>query len=250
MPEPLDGAVAWITGAGSGLGHATAVAFHAAGAAVALTGRTSGPLQALAAELDGIGPRAIAVSGSVADPTFVRTAVDRIVAELGDLNALVNMAGVNPTVERSERLSDADWHNVIDINLTGTFTCCREAGRHMVSRGQGSILNVSSVHGSTGVPRMAAYCASKGGVEALTKALAVEWAPHGVRVNCLAPGYFRTAMTDRYLDRHGDAIRAATPLGRAGEPHELAAMAVLLGSPDSGFTTGAVVAVDGGWTAR
>lgn len=247
----LSGLTAWVTGAGDGLGRHLATALHQAGATLALTSRTRDSVVELARELGDTGPAALVLPGSVADPAFVRAAADRIVAELGHIDVLVNMAGVNRTVRPTEDLTDDEWREVIDINLSGTFFCCREAGRHMTARSSGSIINVSSVHGSTGAARMAAYSASKGGVENLTRSLALEWASSGVRVNCLAPGYFRTAMTSAYLEsHHGDAVRAATPLGRAGDPEELCGAALLLASPASSYMTGSIITVDGGWTAR
>lgn len=247
----LTGSVAWVTGAGDGLGRDIATALHTAGATVVLTSRSGGPIGELAATLSAAGAPALALPGSVADSAFVRSAADRIVAEFGRLDVLVNMAGINPAVRASTDLDDTTWDEIIGINLTGTFYCCREAGRHMLARRSGCIVNVSSVHGSTGVARMAAYGASKGGVENLTRSLAIEWARSGVRVNCLAPGYFRTAMTAAYLDsRHGAAVRAATPLGRPGETAEITALAVLLASPQNSYMTGAIIPVDGGWTAQ
>lgn len=248
---PMTGLTAWITGAGNGLGRDIARALHGAGATVALTSRTPAAVEGLARELNDTGPVALALPGSVADPAFVRSAADRVVDSFGRVDVLVNMAGINPTVRPSQDLKDAEWQNVIDINLTGTFFCCREAGRHMLAQSSGSIINVSSVHGSTGVAKMAAYGASKGGVENLTRSLAIEWAASGVRVNCLAPGYIRTDMTAAYLDGpYGAAVRAATPLGRAGDPAEICGAALLLASPASSFMTGSIIAVDGGWTAR
>lgn len=246
----LDGRVVWVTGAGRGLGRAIAEAFAAGGAALAVTARTESALVELVESCESDQP-VIAVSCDVSDAGSVAAAARRIHDELGPIETLVNMAGINPTVVRSESLCDEDWAAVLDINLSGTFYCCREAGRQMLEAGRGAIVNVSSVHGSVGVPRMAAYAASKGGVETLTKALALEWASRGVRVNCLAPGYFQTALTEPYLtSSQGQSVIDRIPLGRVGTPDELVDAALFLGSDASSYVTGAMLTVDGGWTAQ
>jgi NAD(P)-dependent dehydrogenase (short-subunit alcohol dehydrogenase family) len=187
----------------------------------------------------------------VADSAAVDAAAAQIVGARGRLDVLVNAAGINPTVRRSEQLTDSDWRSILDVNLTGTFYCCRAAGRQMLETGGGSIVNVSSVHGSTGVPRMAAYGASKGGVENLTRSLAVEWAASSIRVNCLAPGYFHTQLTERYLaSQLGQHVRAAIPLGRVGDAQELVGAAIFLASDAASYVTGTLLHVDGGWTAQ
>jgi len=247
----LDGRTAWVTGAGKGLGRAIAVALSQAGADVAVTARTAADLESLEAELAGHGGKVLVLPGSVADADAVRTTVERITAATGRLDAVVNCAGISPHFTRSEFVTDEDFRRVLDINLQGTFYCCREAGRVMLAQGSGSIVNVSSVHASSGFERIAAYAASKGGVEALTKSLAVEWADRGVRVNSLAPGYFRTDLSSGLLDsRWGERIVQGTPLGRVGNVEELGGAAVFLASDASRFVTGTTVTVDGGWTAR
>ncbi|MCX5374811.1 SDR family oxidoreductase [Streptomyces sp. NBC_00015] len=246
----LDGRTAWVTGAGKGLGRAIAVALSQAGADVAVTARTTADLESLEAELAGYGGKVLVLPGSIADSDAVRTTVARITGATGRLDAVVNCAGVSPHFTRSEYVTDEDWRRVLDINLQGTFYCCREAGKVMLEQGSGSIVNVSSVHASTGFERIAAYAAGKGGVEALTKALAVEWANRGVRVNALAPGYFRTDLSSGLLDsKWGERIVRGTPLGRVGRVEELGGAAVFLTSDASRFVTGTTVTVDGGWTA-
>ncbi|MFF7474223.1 SDR family oxidoreductase [Streptomyces sp. NPDC008092] len=246
----LDGRTAWVTGAGKGLGRAIAVALSQAGATVAVTARTAADLEQLAAELAGHGGKVLALPGSVADSGAVREMAERITDATGRLDALVNCAGISPHFTRSEKVADRDWQQVLDVNLQGTFYCCREAGRVMLAQRSGSIVNVSSVHASTGFERIAAYAASKGGVEALTRALAVEWADRGVRVNSLAPGYFHTDLSSGLLDsRWGERIVRGTPLGRVGDATELGGAAVFLASDASRFVTGTTLTVDGGWTA-
>jgi NAD(P)-dependent dehydrogenase (short-subunit alcohol dehydrogenase family) len=246
----LDGRTAWVTGAGKGLGRAVAVALSQAGASVAVTARTAGDLQTLEAELGAHGGKVLVLPGSVAESAAVRDLVERIVGWTGRLDALVNCAGISPHFTRSEKVTDEDWQQVLDVNLQGTFYCCREAGKVMLDQRAGSIVNVSSVHASTGFERIAPYAASKGAVEALTRALAVEWADRGVRVNSLAPGYFRTDLSSGLLDsRWGERIVRGTPLGRVGDVEELGGAAVFLASDASRFVTGTTLTVDGGWTA-
>jgi len=243
--------VVWVTGASRGLGQAIARGLAEAGARIALMARSQAALDSLAVELRAGQANPLVLPGSVTDPAAVRAAADSIISTLGPVEVLINAAGINPVVVRTEQLEDALWQEILDVNLTGTLYCCREAGRQMLEAGHGSIINISSVHGSAGVPRMAAYAASKGGVEALTRALAIEWADRRVRVNCLAPGYFLTPLTRQYLaSANGSRVRAAIPLGRIGEPSELVGAALYLASDASSYVTGTTLRVDGGWSAQ
>ncbi|ADJ48841.1 short-chain dehydrogenase/reductase SDR [Amycolatopsis mediterranei S699] len=240
----LTGRTAWVTGAGKGLGRAMATALAAAGAQVAVTSRTEADLTALAAEL---GDDTVVLPGSVDEPGFAEECVERI----GKLDVLVNCAGISPTFRRSEKVSEDDWHRVLRVNLDGTFFCARAAGNRMLAQGSGSIVNVSSVHATTGFDRIAAYAASKGGVEALTRVLAVEWADRGVRVNSLAPGYFATDLSHGLISSSwGEVVRRAIPQGRIGDASELAGAVVFLASDASSYVTGSTLFVDGGWTAQ
>jgi NAD(P)-dependent dehydrogenase (short-subunit alcohol dehydrogenase family) len=247
-PFDLSGRVIWVTGASRGLGRAITTSLVDAGAYVAVTSRSAADLKQLAAGLDtdnvGVYP------GSVSESPAIDAILAKVLSAHGRIDGLVNCAGISPTFAPSDTLTDGDWAHVIDVNLTGTFRCCRSAGRAMLAQGSGSIVNVSSVHATVGSPRIAAYAASKGGVHALTKTLAVEWASRGVRVNALAPGYFQTDLSAGLLkSKHGDRIRAAIPMGRIGAPTELGATAVYLMSEASAYVTGTVVSVDGGWQA-
>jgi NAD(P)-dependent dehydrogenase (short-subunit alcohol dehydrogenase family) len=248
LERPLEGRTVWVTGASRGIGRALASGLARAGARLAVTSRARSDLESLKDELPG--QDVLIMDGSVTDAERMSTVADRIAAKMGSLDVLITVAGINPVVRRSEELDNAAWQHVVDVNLTGTFFCCRAAASHMLEAGSGSIITISSVHGSTGVARMAAYAASKGAIESLTRSLAIEWAQRGVRVNCLAPGYIRTDLTAAYLDsRNGDQVISRIPMGLPGRPEDLVGAAIFLASDASSYMTGAIVAVDGGWTA-
>ncbi len=241
--------VAWVTGAGRGIGRAIAQGLAAAEARLVLTSRTAAELQQVREALPGA--EVVIEPGSVASAADVRRIVDRTLRRFGRLDVLVHCAGISPIFKPSESVEDEEWLEIIDTNLTGTFYCCREAARAMLRQGKGSIVAVSSVHGSVGLERLAAYAASKGGVEMLTRTLAVEWARRGVRVNALAPGYIRTALSEPLLgSRWEERIRAAVPMGRFGMCEELVGAALFLASDASAYVTGTTLFVDGGWTAQ
>lgn len=250
----LDDKTAWVTGAGKGIGRAIAIALSQAGATVTVTARTASDLERLASERAGHtehGGKMLVLPGSVADSAVVRSMVEQIIDRMGRLDVVINCAGISPHFTRSTDVSDDEWRQVIDVNLQGTFYCCREAGKVMLEQRSGSIVNVSSIHASAGFERIAAYAASKGGVEALTKVLAVEWADRCVRVNALAPGYFHTDLSAGLLaGRRGEQILRSTPMGRVGSVEELGGAAVFLASDASRFITGTTLTVDGGWTAQ
>jgi NAD(P)-dependent dehydrogenase (short-subunit alcohol dehydrogenase family) len=248
----LTGRVAWVTGAGRGLGRAIAVGLAHAGAKVAVTSRTLKDLATLEEQIESISEGAVlVVPGSVTEPDDMRDIAERIMATFGTLDILVNSAGISPSFSRAEDMLDDTWRSIIEVNLSGTFICCREAGRRMLEVGSGSIINVSSVHATSGFGRLAAYAASKGGIEALTRALAVEWAPRGIRVNCIAPGYFATRLSEPLLLNESlrHAVMGHTPLGRIADPDELVGAVNFLAGEESSFVTGAILPVDGGWAA-
>lgn len=171
--------------------------------------------------------------------------------EWGRLDVLVNSAGISPAFKGAELIEDEEWRQIVDVNLSGAFFCCRETGRLMLQQGSGSIVNISSVHGSVGGARLAAYAATKGGVEALTRTLAVEWAGRGVRVNAVAPGYFETEMTAGLRrGRWRQWLLERIPAGRFGLPEQLVPAVLFLATDASSYGTGATLFVDGGWTAQ
>ena len=248
----LDGRTALVTGAGRGIGRATALALLAAGADVTVVARSRDELEDVAAEAEGIAGAGVAtpVQADVTDEAAVEAAVEAAAGNAG-LDICVNCAGLNrpgPTVD----MTLDDWDLVIGTNLRGTFLVCRAAGRRMLRDGRpGRIVNMSSQMGAVGYPGRAAYCASKHGVDGFTKALAVEWAPHGVTVNAVAPTFIRTPMTEPMLadpDFEADVLRRI-PMGRVGELAEVTGAVLFLVSDAASLVTGEILRVDGGWVA-
>jgi NAD(P)-dependent dehydrogenase (short-subunit alcohol dehydrogenase family) len=245
-PSELHGLRIWVTGAGRGLGRAVAADLSRAGALVALTARSP---QGLADATDECGDGAIALPGSVADEQDLARATDTIGARWGGLDALVHLAGISPVFQPADRLDAATWREIVEINLTGTFLACQAAAA--VMDGPGAIVTTSSVHARTGAGRLAAYSATKGGIESLTRSLALDWASRGIRVNCLAPGYFETDMTQdlRHSTRQNERLLARIPQGRMGTPRQITDVVRLLVGPGGSYITGSVISVDGGWSA-
>jgi len=197
------------------------------------------------------GRRALAVEADVTAPEQVRAAVAHVHGELGRIDILINSAGVNirkPSLE----FSLDEWHKVIDINLTGTFLCCQAVAPEMIEAGWGRIINISSMLGNVGLAERPAYTAAKGGVIQLTRTLAIEWARHNVTVNALAPGLFMTDMNRTLMNNPAvyQAFVDKIPLNRWGDPDELGGAIVFMASAASSFMTGAVLTIDGGWTAQ
>ncbi len=243
----LSGKIALITGGGRGLGRAIALAYAQAGADVAVASRTRAQLDEVAAAIRATGRCALAVEVDVRDPLSVAHMVQATQQEFGRIDILVNSAGVG-RAERLSEMSDQTWDEVIKINLYGTFYSCREVVRLMIQQQAGSIINIASVAGVRGVPGFCAYAASKSGVIALTKVLALEVARDHVRVNAIAPGYFRTDMNAAVLDdpKLGPKIIQRIPLRRAGRPEEIGPLAILLASDEASFITGEVYSISGG----
>jgi 2-deoxy-D-gluconate 3-dehydrogenase len=245
----LAGRVALVTGASRGIGRAIAVALAAAGAAVACAARSRDRVDAAAAEIAAAGGRALAVRVDVTRPEQITAGVEEVAAALGPVDVLVNNAGI--TIEKkTTEVTDEDWDIVLATNLTAMFRCARAVVPGMIRLERGKIINVGSMYGVIGVPRYAAYCASKAAADGLTRSLAAEWARHGIQVNCLAPGYVNTdipraAMAD---ERTRALFLSKVPARRIGEPEEVGALAVYLASPASDFMTGQTVYLDGGQT--
>lgn len=248
-PFILDGNVALVTGASSGLGRHFALTLARAGAKVAVAARRLDKLQELVEEIEGFDGRALAISLDVTDPASVAAAVQAAETELGAIAILVNNAGVGgakPALETDL----ADWNRIIDANLTGAWLMAQETARHMVRLGHGgSIVNIASMMGFVVRTQVPAYCASKAGLIHLTRALALELAPNEIRVNAIAPGYFETDLSRPFLiTEAGRKLVQRIPQKRVGEMHELDGILMLLASDASRYMTGSVITVDGGYS--
>ncbi|MDN0195519.1 glucose 1-dehydrogenase [Streptomyces sp. S.PNR 29] len=248
----LSGKVALITGASSGIGAAAARVFTRQGATVVLAARREDRLRELAGELRDKGATAAFVTADVSDPADVRAVVEFTVAEYGRLDAAFNNAGVGIDKKPLHLTDDADYRRVMDVNATGVWNCLRHEIAAMLAGGGGSIVNTSSVGGLVATSVAAPYIAAKHAVIGLTKAAAVEYAGHGIRVNALAPGLTRSEMVDQWFTLHPEAEQHAlrsAPQGRAADPEEVAQAAAWLCSDHASFVTGTTLAVDGGRTA-
>jgi NAD(P)-dependent dehydrogenase (short-subunit alcohol dehydrogenase family) len=246
----LDGQTAVVVGGAGGLGSAMARGLAEAGAAVAVADVGVDQAQRVADEIAKAGGRALAVAVDVADAASVERMAAQVEDRLGPIEALVNSAGITHRCAAAD-FPEAEWHRVIAVNLTGVFHACQIVGRRMLARRRGRIVNIASIAGQIGLTGTVAYAASKGGVVMLTRALAVEWAPHNVRVNAIAPSWFESNIGDLIHREPGYAERAMrrVPAGRMGTPDELVGAALYLASDASTMVTGHVLAVDGGTLA-
>ncbi len=247
----LDGKVVVVTGAGRGLGRAAVRALAAAGANVALLARSAEELAETAREVEAMGRKALALPTDVTNETAVEEAAEAVIEDFGRVDVLVNNAGIavaKPVLE----LSVAELRGVLDVNVLGPFLCARAFGGHMVAERAGRIINIASISGLIGESDLTAYAASKGALIAFTKGLAIEWARHGVTVNAIAPGYFRTPLNQSAIDDPviGTKLLRNIPLKRVGQPEEIGPLVVYLASDAASFMTGSVVVIDGGQTAR
>ena len=248
----LEGQAALVTGGSKGLGEAMAGALSGAGADVAITSRHLDEARAAA---DGIaaasGREVLALEADAGDREQAEGSVREVVERFGRLDILVNNAGVNRRAPILE-MEDEAWETVLGINLTGPFYYCRAAGRHMLDRGYGRVINIGSTLSSISIPHRTPYASSKGGILQLTRTLALEWAGTGVTANCICPGPFATPINQPLLDdpEAARAMQDKVPLGRWGDPAELATAVLYFASPASSFTTGAALVVDGGYTAQ
>ncbi len=246
----LDGKVAVVIGGSSGIGRTLARGLAEAGADVVPSARRMELVNAIAEEIERVGRRSLRVICDVADRGSLEKLLQASVQAFGKVDILINAAGFSqrtPTLD----LSEADWDKLIDTNLTGTLRACQVFGRHMIERKYGRIINIASMGSFLALFEVAAYCASKAGVASLTKSLAIEWARHGVCVNAIAPGYFRTALSEKLLmgTPRGEEVLIRTPMKRFGELEELIGAAVFLASDAASFVTGTLLAVDGGFLA-
>jgi len=256
----LDGRVAVVTGAATGIGRATALRLGAEGARLVVVDRRVGEGEATVGLVAEAGGEARFVACDVAEAGEVRAMVEAVVAAWGRLDVLVNNAGIPGPGVPADRLAEEEWDRVIAVNLRGVFLCSKHAIPHLARSGRGAIVNVASTFGLVGAHDSPAYCASKGGVVALTRQLAVDYGPRGIRANAVCPGYVDNDMDQRRTRMAPDraaaslaarqAAAALQPLGRQAEVAEIAAAIAFLASDDAAFMTGAVVPVDGGCTAH
>lgn len=244
------GRLAFVTGAGSGIGAATARLLCAGGAEVVLADIDEAAARRVAADLAEQGAKTTPVRIDVADPRSVQQAVDSACAAHGGLDLAVNAAGITGNLVACGDYELAEWHRIIGVNLTGIFLCMQAQIRQMEKRGSGAIVNLSSVMGQAALRGTVAYAASKHGVEGATKAAALDYADKGIRVNAVAPGYVDTPMIAGRKPATHDRIVAMHPMGRIAQPHEIAAMILFLLSPRAAFITGTVHQADGGYSAR
>jgi NAD(P)-dependent dehydrogenase (short-subunit alcohol dehydrogenase family) len=270
LPEfELNGRIAVITGGGRGIGRDIALTYAEAGADVVLAARSQAEVDEVAAEVEATGRRALAVKTDVTDSAQVDALVATAIEKFGQVDIMVNNAGVvhflplvplpggGPESVRISRpptspVTDDEWNHVMDVNVNGVMYGCRAVGPHMLERGSGKVINISSTNGHMGVPYVSLYNVSKAAVNMLTRVLALEWAEHGVQVNALAPGAFHTRMTDNvWTSDEGSAENlAGIPMGKHGDLRDLGLLAVYLGSPASNYMTGQIVHLDGGRTAK
>jgi NAD(P)-dependent dehydrogenase (short-subunit alcohol dehydrogenase family) len=247
----LDGRVVWLTGASRGLGRALAFALAGAGAELLLSARSEGPLEEVSQAIRGAGGVAETLVGSIAVPEVVAKSVATIERRWGRLDVLINNAGISPAFARAEQLAPGDWRDVLDVNLTAPFATAVAALPLLKAASQASVVNVSSIHGTRGHERLIAYAASKGGLEMVTRTLAIEWAPHNIRVNSVAPGYLVTEMTAGLRDhpKWSDSLLTRIPMGRFAQTEEIVPAIMFLASTGASYITGTTLHVDGGWTA-
>jgi len=250
----LNGRVAVVVGGTSGIGLAMAVGLAEAGAEVIGTSRRIEQVEEAAARIEAVyagdSRKTLRLTSDVADRASLQALCDRVLSDFGKVDILVNCAGKikrEPTVSVTEQT----WDDIMDTNVTGTLRACQVFGKHMLERGSGRIVNIASLNTFVSLKEVAAYAASKAAVGALTKSLAVEWSAHGVNVNAIAPGVFRTALNQKLLDEseRGHELRLRTPMGRFGKTEELIGAAIFLASDAASFITGEILVVDGGFLA-
>lgn len=247
----LDGKVALVTGASTGLGQAIAIALAEAGANVAAHGRSDGDTDETCKTIEKLGRKSFAVSGDMADKEVPRSIVEKVINQFGRIDILINNAGMirrTPAVDFSEE----DWATVLEVNLSSVFRLSQAVGRNMIENGGGKIVNIASLLSFQGGITVPAYTASKSGVAGLTKALANEWAKDNVNVNAIAPGYMATNNTTalRADETRNRQILERIPAGRWGTPDDISGAAVFLSSAASDYLQGHILTVDGGWMAR
>jgi NAD(P)-dependent dehydrogenase (short-subunit alcohol dehydrogenase family) len=249
-PLGLAGRTAVVVGGTSGIGRALSLGLAQAGADVVASARRTALLDRVASEIEREGRRTLRIASDVTDRASLERLLDATLGAFGKVDILVNCAGMTKRIA-SVDMSEEDWNRILNTNLTGTLRACQVFGRAMLERGHGSIINIGSLTSFVALYEVAAYAASKAATVSLTKSLAIEWGPRGVRVNAIAPGVFRTELNEALLDGtdRGRELLMRTPMNRFGKPEELVGAAVFLASDAASFVNGAVIVVDGGFLA-
>ena len=247
----LAGKVALVTGGSKGIGYGMAQALAQSGADIIIVSRNLAEGEKAAQDMRDLGRKALAISCDVTSATAVDKMVEKSVEAFGRIDILVNNAGMNIRKQVVD-IAEEDWDKVLNTNLKGVFLVAQRVGKEMIKQQGGKIINIASVMGVIGMPMLGSYCASKGGIVQLTKVMALEWAQYNINVNCLAPAYIRTPMTEGWLTDQVrlQAILSSTPLNRIGTLEEVAGPTVFLASDWSNYVTGHTLLVDGGWAAK
>jgi len=242
----LNGLIAVVVGGTSGIGKSLALGLARAGADVVATSRSQEAVESTADEVEATGVKTLRVTSDVVDRGSLVTLRETVLGEFGSVDILINSAGATKRIPTLE-LDEETWNRILDVNLTGTLRACQIFGEHMIRRGFGRIINIASLASFVAFQEVTAYGASKAGVASLTRSLAVEWSHFGVTVNAIAPGIFPTALNSKIIDSpRGQELLMRTPMARYGHPDELVSTAVYLASRETSFTTGQIIAVDGG----